>query len=493
MLVVLVVAPTMVRSESVRVETSLLVAETFSDNAGAGRNGQSDWITEISPTVSIGRMGGRVSGDLNASFRNRIYLQEASRNSSFLSLTGNGKAELIENSLFVDMKALLDRTNLSSFVGRAQWDDSNTSSRSETRYVSFSPYWVMHPGGSGDLQASVRYSGEALSYGSGMRSQGRNALTANLSDPTAGELVGWSLDYNRSAHSYRNGGGDATDTSLQGTLTFNVAPQFSLRGIVGTETNNYRTGSEERGTITGYGFSWHPTPRTNIDGTYRNRQYGDTYDFKFTHRRTSSAFDLSYKQDINSSFQSATNTIGSYYYELFSSSLLAQFPDPVQRDQAVRDLMTALGIPTQGVFGNFASNAFFMEKRLQAGVSLIGVRNTLALNAYRSERQRANPALVTSPNDDFAANDHIESRGATLSLSHRLTPVSGLNAALFWSRSEGSGAGRARSGRHNGLTIGYTTQLNPQSSFTVHLRRQNSEGDNKFTENSIKASLSRSF
>lgn len=475
------------------IETSVFASETFTNNVGASESRHSDWITEISPGVSIRRTSGHATGNLDARFRNVFYANEGSRNASFVTLNGKGSLELIDDSLFIDIRSSVGRNNLSSFRGRSQWDDQSTQRQSEIRYVSVSPRWVGHIG-KGDTEFSLKYDGEALAYGSDLSNQNKGTFRARLFDPTAGELFGWSLDYKNSGSSYRGQGQkDVTDASLTGTLIFHATRHVALRTVVGTEKNNYRSGSDDTGMTVGYGFNWHPTPRTTIDGLFENHVYGDTYDIRFSHRRPLSAWDLRVTREVTSAYQSATNSLGSYYYDLFSSSLMSQFPDPVARDQAVRERMKALGFSIGDSFGNFATNAFFVERRIQAGVSLIGARHTLAFSTYRSEREKTNSNLVTSPGDDFATNNSIESSGATLSLTHKLTPTSTLNGSLFWSSSEGSGGGASQSRRSNGLVFAYNKQLGVKTSGSIHLRRQTSSGSDEFSENSVTASLSRTF
>ncbi len=313
-------------------------------------------------------------------------------------------------------------------------------------------------------------------------------------NPTAGERFGWSVDYVASDNTYQNSNQqNVNDSSLTGTLTYYATPLVSLRFIVGTEKNNYMTGQDENGTVTGYGFNWRPTPRTNIDGIFEHHVYGNTYDVKLSHRLALAAVDLSASRDITSAYQTATNSSSSYYYRLFSSSLVSQYPDPIQRDQATRELMKASGIPTFGSFGNFATNAFFVDQRIQGGVTLIGARHSLGLQFYHSEQTKTNSNVQLSSSDDFANNDDIKSWGTTISVSHQLTPSSSLNGALYWSKSEGSGGGPSQDSRNKGVTLGYSRQLGAKTSGSVTFRHEATTGDNGFNENAVTASLTRSF
>lgn len=124
---------------------------------------------------------------------------------------------------------------------------------------------------------------------------------------------------------------------------------------------------------------------------------------------------MSVTRSISSAYQSAPSNIESYYYDLFSNALLSQIPDPAERDKAVQEMLKELGISSASSFGNFATNAFFVDRRIRAGMSLIGVRHVLALSIYHSNKERTNPDQITNAADDFANNENIESDGASIS------------------------------------------------------------------------------
>lgn len=486
-------------AQTYTVEPTLRLEETFTDNAGFGQeqDGKNAWITEIAPGISVRRSGRRVSGNLEASLRGLFYANDSSRNDAFLSLQGRGEVEAIDDTLFIDMNAAVGRNNTSSFGGRPQWDTLNSSSQSETRYLRITPRLVKRFGG-GDLQASVRYSGEVLSYGSdNLRDQGQGTLSVNVSDPSVGRF-GWSVDYSNGKGSYGSSGigqtpRDASQESLRGTLTYHLTRQLALKGVVGRESNDFSARNDESGTITGYGFDWSPTPRTSITGLTESRFFGRSYDFKFAHRQRMTSWNLSYNRDVSSSFQAGSGSLASYYYDLFSASLQSQYPDPAERDQAVRAILRSMGIPIGTSLGSTQTNAYFVERRLQAGFSLTGVRNTLAFSVNRSLRDRLGDSLTASSEDDFANNNQIKTTSATVSVSHQLTPGSSLNGALYWSKSDGSGGSQNQSSDHSGLTLGATTKLGPHTSGALNYRHQTSDSTADSSENTLSASLFMSF
>ncbi|MCB1938083.1 MAG: TIGR03016 family PEP-CTERM system-associated outer membrane protein, partial [Rhodocyclaceae bacterium] len=83
----------------VRITPSIDTRMTYTDNVGADASANSDFIFEVSPAIRISRQAGRVTGSMNASLRNVMYMEEGDRNSSFISFSGRGEVEAVEDLL----------------------------------------------------------------------------------------------------------------------------------------------------------------------------------------------------------------------------------------------------------------------------------------------------------------------------------------------------------------------------------------------------------
>ncbi|MFN4064773.1 MAG: TIGR03016 family PEP-CTERM system-associated outer membrane protein, partial [Parazoarcus communis] len=80
-----------VAAQTVRITPSVQTQLTWTDNVEASRDKSSDWVAEVSPGIAISRASGRVSGSLNAQFRNMGHAQQTERNTSYLALSGRGQ------------------------------------------------------------------------------------------------------------------------------------------------------------------------------------------------------------------------------------------------------------------------------------------------------------------------------------------------------------------------------------------------------------------
>jgi len=78
-------------AQTTTIQPTLLGRLTYTDNVDASELGGSDWVTEISPGVTMRRESGRLDGFLNANLRSLSYARDSDRNTTFLALSGRGE------------------------------------------------------------------------------------------------------------------------------------------------------------------------------------------------------------------------------------------------------------------------------------------------------------------------------------------------------------------------------------------------------------------
>lgn len=482
-------------AQTVVVTPSVETRLTWTDNVGASSRKESDWIAEISPRINVSRKSGRVSGLLDAQLRNVGYANDTDRNTSFLALQGSGEIEAIENLFFVDLDASISRNNLSAFTGRSANDDLNTDADNETRSWSIGPRLQFRLGQT--TQGSVSYLSRWLdSGGSTVGNQRLEQWVAQVSSPVATRVFGWGLDLSRTETEYDDSASrNVAEDIGRATLFINVTQQFRLRAIGGYESNDYASSQGDSGSIYGGGFDWDPSTRTSISGTAEERIFGTGYDFSFKHRAARSTWDLSYVKDFTSSAQAFGGSIfqDPQFLTFFNDPILvALIPDNAQREAFVRLL---LGYPATGGSGNVVTNAQLLSKTFRAGVTLIGVRNTLSFSAQQSDRSRLSSLTGLSADDDFALSDTIKTTSATVSFSHKLSGTSSLTSAVTRSRSQGD-AGTDLDTRRLLATVGLSTKLGPKTRAGLTYRYQRSDAGSAsgdFTENALTANLGITF
>lgn len=480
------------QAQTVRIQPTLDTRLTWTDNVDTEEDGQQDWIAEISPGLSISRESGRFSGGLNMRLRNIAHVEQTEDNTTYLALQGRGTIEAIEDAFFVDLGASISRDNRSAFTGRFAGDELDTDKNNETRLFSVGPRFGFRFGESG--QGNIGYQQRWLTGGSntlGDRETG--TWRVGVSDPVALRLFGWGLDYTRTDTQYDEGANrDVMEEVGRGTLFINIDPQFRLRAIGGYESNDYSSISGESGAIWGAGFDWYPTERTAISATGEDRIFGTGYDVSLQHRMARSVWSFSATRDISSQLQELEEA---YFLTEEYQSILNAFkgldPDGLLSDEVLRGL--ARQYYFAGDPGSIRTKRHYVSRGINAGVSLVGVRNTVTLSLSQTDRSDLSALEGTEEGSgDFEGRNRVKTRSASLSLSHRLSGLASLTARVLRSNSEGDGVGDDETTRTL-YSLGVTRSLSPDTSGSLTYRHIKSDGDDSYTENAVTAVLGMRF
>lgn len=472
---------------------------TLTDNARPGQGQkQGDVITSVTPAIRVDGKGGRVSGNLNFSWQQNFYANESRYNNDRMSLAATGKAELVEQWLFMDASANIAQTPNSVFATQTVGNELVNDNRGTTTSYQWSPYIQGFLGGS--IGYELRYrnsqtSGDTGVYatGSGVDSQ---AWSGRLSGGTPLALLGWSL----SAEDQRTrfAARDTKSNRVLGTLEYRFDPQLKFNASAGQESDNYSNFDLQSRTVSGYGLDWAPTERSKLSIKKERRSFGDGHSFSFEHRTALTAWKLVDSKNAVVPAQQFTNAPLATAYDLFYA-LLGNDPllrdDPVARALATSQLLQGLGIPANSlIYGNIATSQPFIQRQQQASLSLIGANNTVTFTAQRSSNTRIGTG-VGLPADDFLNSQNIRQSGFSGSWAHKLSPHSSLTLNALTSRSQGDLA--TQDTRLRSLSLLYTTKLGARTTASLGVRQNNFDNSaaatSDYTENAITGTLSASF
>ena len=122
---------------------SLSVSEAFTDNSGLNSDSEdknSDFTTQISPSLSIVGEGGRSALTLNYTFTQTLYHRNTQGDENNNTLSADGQVELWKRIFFVDGQASIsqvveDETQVSSDSATGQ-----NINRTEARSFNVSPF-----------------------------------------------------------------------------------------------------------------------------------------------------------------------------------------------------------------------------------------------------------------------------------------------------------------------------------------------------------------
>lgn len=468
---------------------------TLTDNARPGLGQKhSDVITSVTPAIRIDGKGGRVSGNLNFSWQQNFYANESRYNNDRMTLAATGKAELVEQWLFMDAGANIAQNPNSVFATQTVGNELVNNNSIQTSSYQWSPYIQGYL--AGNVGYELRYRNTQTRSDSGLYATGSGvdtqAWSGRLSGGTPLALLGWSLNAEdqRTEFSAR----DFQSSRLLGTLEYRYDPQLKFNVSAGRESDNYSNFDLQSRTVSGYGLDWAPTERTKLALKKERRSFGNGHNFSFEHRTALTAWKLIDSKNSVVPAQQFANAAVSTEYDLLFQQLASTIPNPVARAQFVTALLQLAGIPADRlIYGNIATSQPFIQRRQQASVSLIGANNTVTFSAQRSSNTRLGTGI--SILDDFALSQNIRQSGFSGSWAHKLTPHSSLTLNALSSRSQGDLA--TQDTRLRSLSLLYTTKLGARTTATLGVRQNNFDNSaattSDYTENAITGTLSASF
>lgn len=476
----------------------LVVGETYTDNvvlAPPGRE-SSDFVTQITPGISLRGTGSRLKLSANYSLQTLLYANEG-RNSYNHMLDAFGNAELAENLFFLDARAGISQQNISLLGAQAADNVNITGNRTDVRTLSLSPYLRKNFGAMATGEARYTREDVNVSAGSGFDSK-TDRVNLRLDSGPAYTRLGWGLSYYKDKVDFASFQ-EVERESYSGSLRYLLRPGLTLLGSGGREKNTYLfSGPKPEGSFWNAGFSWAVTPRTELNASVGRRYFGNTHAFGFSHRTRKTLWNLSYSQDITTVqsqfFVPSTVDTAGFLSQLFASAI----PDPVIRQQFVTDLMLQRGIPSR-LFNplNFLSNQTFLEKKLLATVALNGARNTVVLNLFDQIRDARAIGAVTSAllgNNDFASSTRIEQMGGSALWNYRFAPRTSANVSVGYSRNTFSDINREDRDKY--LKIGLTREIGPKTTVSLdyrRLQRDSSVSGNDYRENAVIALVHMTF
>ncbi|GAA5180379.1 hypothetical protein GCM10025771_24750 [Niveibacterium umoris] len=474
-----------------RLEPSVGLGLTWSDNVRLTNDGLrvSDWSARVEPGVSLSGRSGATYGSLRASVSANAYAKEDSLNRTNLNLLGAGTFDIYEKKLLIDASASVSQERLSSLgapVSGVAYDPNNTT---ELRLLSLSPYarWQWRNNVVGELRYRATWSDSS----SGVLSNGlRQDVTFSVGNGAAPNPFGWLLS-GSDAHNHYSG---ANDTNLSNARLYGIYAidsTFKLRADVGYERNDFGSAYTQEQHIYGVGFDWTPSSVTHVAGMTEQRFFGTGYNYEASWRGPRSAINVTFSRDVttSSSTLGGAQLIGLLLS--FADSYSKTISDPSERLRRAAEVWIQRGLPAEiGASTTYVTESYYLEKRAQASFALIGVRDSAGLSVNYSKRHRLVDPNLLAPGDELGQFDNVEDIGATLVISHRLTPVSSLSATLGGGRSNGQGlSGSVSSTRRRDASLVASTSFSASTVGSLSYRHQASSGVSEYDENSIAATL----
>lgn len=471
---------------------SVVVSESYlRGNGVAGGADQGEFVTRISPGLRWSSRGGRVRGTLDYALDATHYSRRSDSTDISSRLSANLQAEAIERFAFVDVQANVSQSAISATGQQFAFDNfSGNANRTEVANLQVSPYVVGQLGDIADYQVRLGAGITRAKDFASADSDTRSALVA-LSSPRSAARFGWSLSGQRQELSFTDGR-DTTTDRVNGSLSWR--PDVDWRVFITAGKERTDVGGIVSRTYDNYGggLNWSPSPRTRVDLQAERRYFGNSYSATLEHRTPRTVWRYSDTRDATTGGD--PNGFGRpvTLFDLFFLQFASNFPDPVQREAAVRDFLRLLGRdPNELLNLGALINAAAVQRRQELSAAWNGVRTTVTVQASATQLSVLdNPANPGSP--PVVAAGSTRQRGLTASVSYRLTPLATATASATYQISP-SGS-QASDNRLQGVSLGMNTTLSRTSRLNLSARYSDyASSTAPYQETALTASLSVSF
>jgi uncharacterized protein (PEP-CTERM system associated) len=486
----LVVAPLDTTGRGFSVVPSATASVTLTDNSQlSSTNRQSDLVTQVTPGIRITSTGGRIRGFFDYSLNGLLYANSSASNELQNLLNSAVNVEAIENWAFIDASASITQQYISAYGTQSADSSLINANRSEVRTFKVSPYVK------GRLAADVDYEARLTQNwtrnSTSEEADYNNSLaTFRVASDRGLNVVNWSADTSFQVYDYTLGR-RTEDDRVRGALHFTVNPQLRLSLSGGIESSNVSSVDKETHSTPGAGIEWSPTERTRLSGQYEKRFFGSSHALSFEHRTPRTAWRYSDTQDVENGFgQPVAGQVGTAYDLLFSQFASVQ-PDPVLRANLVDQFLRANGIaPSTQVFAGSLAAAATRQRRQELSFALLGIRDTVTVAGFQTRGVRIDP--ISTAVDDFANNNLVRQRGASLGLAHRVTPVAALNLIASVDRTSGNVASQSTTLRT--VRLYWTDQFGPRGDYSLGVRHSTfSSLTGPYTETGVIATIGMRF
>ena len=443
------------------------ITESFSNNVELSRTQpRSDALTKLAAGVSFQSNAGRIRGLLDYELTGLLYARNSELNTYQNALRANLGADLIENRARVDVQAGITQSALSAFGVQPGTSGLPSSNVTELRSLSITPSFV------GPLGPAVQYKA-GLTYSlSDARGTTAGDTTGNYAfmqlSPSSPGVIQWTVDMS-SMHTNFKAGRKTANTRLYGTLSRNIdALDLQVKASAGLEFSDINAFERARYQNWGIGATWMPSPRTKVVAQLDQRFFGNGHVLSFEHRTALTTWTFSDTRSLRSSGNGTATGGQGTTFDLYFAQFAAIEPDRAKRTDLVNSFLKANGLSAgAGSSSGFLRSSETVVRAQNASVAYRGLRGAAVLTYVRSVNVPVGGVLL--PGDDFINTSSIVTDTASMSLSHRLTPMSSANLIIRYNQSRGDQPQQQSSQRE--INLQYLASLNERSNLTVGARR----------------------
>jgi uncharacterized protein (PEP-CTERM system associated) len=467
--------------------------ETYTDNVRLAAKGteQSAYVTQFSPGISLSAKGLNLKLLFNYAMQNTHYSGSNSETKTNHLLNSNANLTLAQNLFFLDGTASVTQQNQTPFGQVAENNFNLSDNYVEVRTISASPYFRRNF--DNNFTGELRYSHDSVASKSTVNSFSNidsvsDNILFSLNSGSAFQKINWGFSYSHQDIDYERQAPQKMEmtTASLGVL---ITPLFRLTSTAGYEKNSYISiGAKPAGSFWSAGFAWSPTQRTNVVFNTGHRFFGKTYAFTLSQRTRMSVWSLGYNENITTTrgqfLLPATNNTSAFLNQLWQTTI----PDANTRQRVVDNFIKDSGLPSAlGQPINTFTNQVFLQKSLQGSVAFTGVRNTVVVSLFNTQREAqtaGNLDALTTP----GLLENVRQTGVNALWNWKLSPRTNASMSAAYSRANSLNTHILDTTKTFRASI--SRQLQAKSKATLEVRRVEKDSNStsingNFNENAI--------
>ncbi|MEG1970323.1 MAG: TIGR03016 family PEP-CTERM system-associated outer membrane protein [Burkholderiaceae bacterium] len=421
---------------------------------------QSEFSLNLTPTLGVNYRSGRSQLNGFAGFTAYHYLSGGQSDTIYPNIGLIGSLEAIEQFLFIDASVTASPQFLNPFRPQSTGQVTNNTYSAYNYQIAPTIKGQIFGDATYQLRSNSSWSTSGTGTALGNSSALDNSYQWNLdgSVTRAPQPFGWALQAQHNTVTQDGNQPSYTNDLARGSVSYRVAEDFSLSARGGYEQADIGLRSTTN-VIYGGGLTWRPTPRTNLDGYWERRYFGDSWVVSASHRMPFLALNLDTSRDVVSTPDTLfTVPGGTNIFNSLDAILTTRIPDASARAAAARQIMLVGGLPAQLAQPvPIYSQNISLQTRYSGAVTLYGARNSLAFNVYYLRSEAVSGTGFNLP-PALALFQNSVQRGASIAASHSLTPFTSLSAVALWQQTRGVGSQSSDESRQ----LTYRLQLNQQ-------------------------------
>lgn len=371
LLIGLVFSGSIFAAGSWKIQPVITLSESYNDNLTLASTGvkTDDYITTISPAISITRDSRRLKFNGRYQAQGLLYGSESQYNTIFHQLQANGTVNLVKDIFFINGTGTYSQQNINQTATVSFDNISITNNRANVGTARLNPYLRFKFGRTSNLLVSVDKG--VVRYSGGLSDSNTTTYKVNLDNGTAFNKLLWNIFYDRNDIE-TDFQADTKFEKIGAGVEYKLTRLFSVTASGAYEDNTYRraasTSNPTNQSSWTAGVKLTPSVRTTVEVGVSSNYFSNSGYLKFSNKLRRITTSLSYSEDVT---VLALNQFNTGVFPQFNSSGTA-VPTAASNN---------INVSLPGVTGET-----YIRKKLGGAFSIKSTKSMLFVSIYDERR-----------------------------------------------------------------------------------------------------------